>query len=98
MKIKLDRTLCDGFGKCAEQAPEVFDLDDWGYASYAPGVSAYEDLPEGQEPSARRALLDCPVHAITERTASGTTSTTSTTSTSRTTDTTSTTGTTGTNP
>lgn len=67
MKIKLDRTMCDGFGKCAERAPAVFDLDEWGYASYAKGISAYEDLPGELEAPARRALLDCPVHAITER-------------------------------
>jgi len=67
VKIKLDRTLCDGFGKCAEHAPDVFDLDEWGYASYAPGVTPAEELPDGQERPARRALLDCPVHAITER-------------------------------
>ena len=35
MKIKLDRTMCDGFGKCAEHAPSVFSLDEWGYASLA---------------------------------------------------------------
>lgn len=67
MKIKLDRTVCDGFGKCAEHAPDVFDLDEWGYASYARGVTPYDDLPDGLERPARRALLDCPVHAIIER-------------------------------
>jgi ferredoxin len=67
VKIRLDRTMCDGFGKCAERAPEVFDLDEWGYASYAGDVSPYTDLPEAQEAPARRALMDCPVHAITER-------------------------------
>ena len=67
MKIKLDRTICDGFGKCAEHAPAVFSLDEWGYASYAAGVSAYDDLPPDAEQPARRALLDCPAHAIIER-------------------------------
>ena len=33
MRIRLDRTLCDGFGVCAKHAPEYFSLDDWGYAS-----------------------------------------------------------------
>jgi ferredoxin len=67
VKIKLDRTMCDGFGKCAERAPEVFDLDEWGYASYARDISPYEDLRGDLEAPARRALLDCPVHAITVR-------------------------------
>lgn len=62
MKIKLDRTLCDGFGPCAAHAPGVFSRDEWGYVSMigAGNVSA-ED-----EPGVRRALLDCPVHAIVE--------------------------------
>jgi ferredoxin len=67
VKIKLDRTICDGFGKCAEHAPAVFSLDEWGYASLERGLSADADLPRDLEPSARRALLDCPAHAIIER-------------------------------
>ncbi len=62
MRIKLDRTLCDGFGKCAEHAPAVFSLDEWGYASLA----GDPEVPEALEAPVRRALLDCPVHAITE--------------------------------
>lgn len=63
MKIRLDRTMCDGFGICAKHAPGYFSLDDWGYAS-----------PEGDgvvDPADRdgvmRALLDCPAHAIIRR-------------------------------
>jgi ferredoxin len=63
MKIKLDRTMCDGFGKCAEHAPSVFSLDEWGYASLAGAA----DVPDDQEPGVRRAILDCPVDAILER-------------------------------
>ncbi len=62
MKIKLDRTKCDGFGFCAKYAPETFDLDEWGYVSL---VGAGNVAPE-HEDGVRRALLDCPVHAITE--------------------------------
>ena len=32
MKIRLDRTVCDGFGVCAKHAAGYFSLDDWGYA------------------------------------------------------------------
>jgi len=67
VKIKLDRTVCDGFGKCASRAPAVFSLDEWGYASLDRSLSAQADLPPELEQPARRALLDCPVHAITER-------------------------------
>ena len=64
MRIKLDRTMCDGFGKCAERAPAVFSLDEWGYASLA---STDAEVSEALEAPVRRALLDCPVHAIIER-------------------------------
>ena len=61
MKIKLDRTRCDGFGICARHAPEHFPLDDWGYASLAGDPV----IAPADEPAITRALLDCPVHAIT---------------------------------
>jgi ferredoxin len=61
VKIKLDRTLCDGFGICAKHAPEHFPLDDWGYASLAGGPA----IAPADEDAVHRALLDCPVHAIT---------------------------------
>lgn len=62
MKIRLDRTLCDGFGFCAKHAPRYFSLDDWGYASMTgDGTVAPDD-----ENDVMRALFDCPVHAIIE--------------------------------
>jgi ferredoxin len=60
MRIKLDRTVCDGFGFCAKHAPEYFALDDWGYAS----LVGNGDIPEQDQNAVMRALLDCPVHAI----------------------------------
>jgi ferredoxin len=62
MRIRLDRTLCDGFGLCAKHAPEYFSLDDWGYASLI-GNGA---VPEQDRDAVMRALMDCPVHAIME--------------------------------
>lgn len=62
MRIKLDRTLCDGFGICARHAPDYFSLDDWGYAVLVgDGI-----IPEQDRAAVQRALLDCPVHAILE--------------------------------
>lgn len=62
MTIRLDRTVCDGFGICAKHAPKYFSLDDWGYASLiGDGTVAEED-----HDAVMRALLDCPVHAIME--------------------------------
>ncbi|MCX4097962.1 ferredoxin [Nocardia sp. alder85J] len=63
MKVRLDRTLCDGFGICAKHAPEYFPLDDWGYASMERNG---DDVPAGDHDAVQRALLDCPVHAIIE--------------------------------
>ena len=62
LRIKLDRTLCDGFGICARHAPDYFSLDDWGYAV----LVGDGNIPEQHRDAVRRALLDCPVHAILE--------------------------------
>jgi ferredoxin len=62
MKIRLDRTLCDGFGICAKHAPDHFSLDDWGYASMV-GTGT---IAAHERDAVLRALLDCPVHAIIE--------------------------------
>lgn len=64
LRIKLDRTLCDGFGICAKHAPEYFSLDDWGYAV----LVGDGDIPERDRDAVQRALMDCPVHAIMELT------------------------------
>lgn len=65
MKVKVNSATCDGFGTCAGHAPEVFELDDWGYAS-ATGDGVVQ--PE-HESEVRRAIADCPVRAIVEVTA-----------------------------
>jgi ferredoxin len=62
MRIKLDRTVCDGFGMCAKHAPEYFSLDDWGYAS----LEGNGEIPDRDHDAVMRALFDCPVHAIIE--------------------------------
>src|SRR6476469_2682209 len=60
LRIRLDRTLCDGFGICAKHAPEYFSLDDWGYAS----LTVDGTVPEKDRDAVMRARLDFPVHAI----------------------------------
>ncbi|HUO37909.1 MAG TPA: ferredoxin [Mycobacterium sp.] len=60
MRIKLDRTICDGFGICAKHAPDYFSLDDWGYASLTGDGSVSDE----DHDAVMRALMDCPVHAI----------------------------------
>lgn len=62
MRVKLDATICDAFGACAAHAPGVFSLDEWGYAN----LLTTDELPEAHEAGARRAIADCPVHALSE--------------------------------
>jgi ferredoxin len=56
----LESATCDGFGTCATHAPDVFELDEWGYAALVGGGT----VPDGEEARVRRAVADCPVHAI----------------------------------
>jgi ferredoxin len=62
VKVRVDAERCEGFGNCAVHLPEVFVLDDWGYAS----VEGDGAVPEGKEQLATRAIHDCPAHAIHE--------------------------------
>lgn len=62
MRIRLDRTICDGFGSCARHAPEYFSLDDWNYAA----LIGNGEVPPADRDRVMRALLDCPAHAILE--------------------------------
>ncbi len=64
LRIKLDRTICDGFGVCAKHAPEYFPLDDWGYAVLA----GDGNIPVEDHDAVQRALMDCPAHAIMDLT------------------------------
>jgi ferredoxin len=38
-RIIIDRSLCSGFGSCAELAPGIFELDGEGLASLRVGTS-----------------------------------------------------------
>ena len=60
MKARVDRERCEGFGICADHAPDVFELDEWGYAAErGDGTISLESVDR-----ARRAAVDCPLHAI----------------------------------
>jgi ferredoxin len=60
MKIQVDSTKCDAYGLCAETAPELFELDDFGYAT------ARNDgtVPEEHRSAAEKAIVACPITAI----------------------------------
>ncbi|MFF4011275.1 ferredoxin [Streptomyces sp. NPDC001717] len=59
MKLLLDSTRCQGYGLCQEPAPELIELDEWGYAKViALGV------PPGGEEAARACAASCPNSAL----------------------------------
>ncbi|HWP38251.1 MAG TPA: ferredoxin [Gemmatimonadales bacterium] len=58
LRIRIDRTLCVGFGNCVKEAPEAFVIADDGVVSFvAPQSVPRERLIE--------ACGTCPVDALT---------------------------------
>ncbi|MEV2218350.1 MULTISPECIES: ferredoxin [Nocardia] len=60
MKITIDSSLCSGHARCAAAAPELFELDDDGYALPFEG-----EVPADLENAAREGEMACPERAIT---------------------------------
>ncbi|MEV7543601.1 ferredoxin [Streptomyces sp. NPDC089915] len=59
MKLLLDSTRCQGYGLCREPAPELIELDEWGYAR----IIALT-VPAGAEEAARACADSCPNSAL----------------------------------
>ena len=60
MRVHVDSEKCEGHNRCYALAPELFDVDDLGYArELHDGV-----VPAGLEDRARLAEANCPEHAI----------------------------------
>ena len=58
--LRVDMTLCDRWGYCAEVLHELVTLDEWGYPIIRPpGISVDEHLDH-----AREALRACPRKAL----------------------------------
>ncbi|SHK73959.1 ferredoxin [Pseudonocardia thermophila] len=62
MKISVDRDRCEGYGVCAEVAPDLLHLDDDGEL-----VVDVEDLTPEQTETAASAARVCPVAALSLR-------------------------------
>ncbi|MBG6096886.1 ferredoxin [Nocardioides luteus] len=63
MKIDVDYDRCEGHGLCAEQAPNLFSLDDDAELTYhAEGAEVGSD----ELAQARAAIASCPVAALRE--------------------------------
>ena len=58
-RLRVDPIACDGRGLCAELAPELISLDDWGF----PIVSG-EDIPPDLWADAGEAIRLCPLLAL----------------------------------
>ena len=61
MRLSLDRDACQGHNRCYLLAPELFDVDDEGYAV----LIGDGTVPERLEDKARLAVDNCPEFAIT---------------------------------
>lgn len=60
LKVHVDETRCQGQNRCHLIAPELFEIDDLGNA-HARGDGG---VPAGLEDKARRAMRNCPEHAV----------------------------------
>lgn len=60
--LTLDTSLCQGHGRCTLMSPDVFDLDEQGFA-----VIVEDNVRADQEAGVRRAADNCPERAITVR-------------------------------
>jgi len=60
MKVLVDTATCSGHARCFEAAPEIFDLDEAGYAAVSSA-----DVPGSLTEKALLAIASCPERAIT---------------------------------
>jgi ferredoxin len=62
MRVTIDGERCSGHVRCNALAPEVYPLDEEGYAE-----AGDRPVPAGRERAAERGALACPEQAITVR-------------------------------
>jgi ferredoxin len=60
VKIHVEEEKCQGHNRCFVVAPELFELDDFGYAH----ETNDGDVPPELEEKARLAVANCPENAI----------------------------------
>lgn len=60
MKVRVDGALCQGHNRCFALAPDLFDLDDDGFAAAAGDGT----VPAGREAAAELAADNCPEMAV----------------------------------
>jgi 3-phenylpropionate/trans-cinnamate dioxygenase ferredoxin reductase subunit len=57
--IKAEFDVCQGFGNCVANAPDLFDLDDDDMV-----VLLKHEVSEDERPHAEQAIRSCPVTAL----------------------------------
>lgn len=60
MKTQINAIKCQGYGTCVDRCPEIFELDEWGFA----GVIGDGEVPEALQESVRQAQRGCPEDAV----------------------------------
>lgn len=60
MKTRIDAIKCQGYGTCVDRCPELFELDEWGFAA----VIGDGDVPEALKESLYQAKRGCPENAV----------------------------------
>ena len=58
-QLRVNPIACTGHGLCAELAPELVRLDEWGYP-----IVTGRPVPHGLKRTARRAVANCPALAL----------------------------------
>lgn len=58
-RLILDPTICRGHGICAEAAPDLIELDEWGYP-----ILTRAEVDPAERSQARRAADLCPALAL----------------------------------
>ena len=59
MRFNVNRERCEGFGLCAESAPDLLHLDDDGELTVL-----HDPVPRGKEAAAEAAGRVCPLAAL----------------------------------
>lgn len=60
MRLAVDAAACQAYGLCAEEAPDLLDLDDFGFSA----VKDDGEVPAERENAANAAVDICPVKAL----------------------------------
>jgi ferredoxin len=61
MKVSINSQRCQGHARCIYFAPEVFEIDDEGYAKVKSGL---ETVPTELQEKVRKAYANCPERSI----------------------------------